>query len=85
MRVDISLLYGNNIFMNIQTDLKQMLAESGWSQERLAKEADLNPSALSKFLGRAEGKAIAERVWPFIYGDKRPPAKTPPPSPGAQP
>lgn len=67
--------------MHIQTDIKKMLSESGWSQGRLAKEAGLNLSALSKFLGRRDqGRAIAERVWPFIYGDKRPPIKTSPPA-----
>ena len=68
--------------MSIQTDIKQMLAEAGWSQERLAREAELNPSALSKFMGRGDGKSIAERVWPFVYGHKRPPLKNashPPP------
>lgn len=75
--IDIFLLYGNNASMNIQTDVKIMLKESGWSQGRLAREAELNPSALSKFMGRDEGKAIAERLWPYIYGDKRPPAKHP--------
>ena len=69
------MLYGNNVIMSIQTDVKTMLRESGWSQDRLAREAELNPSALSKFMGREEGKAIAERLWPFVYGDKRPPAK----------
>ena len=61
--------------MSIQNDIKRMMAESGWTQQKLAAEAGVNPCALSKLLNRNEKKSIVERIWPYIYGDKRPPAK----------
>ena len=71
---DQNLLFGNNFSMNIQTEIHRMLAESGWTQKRLAQEAGINASALSKFMSR-EGESIPERVFPFVFGDKRPPAR----------
>ena len=70
--------------MNIQADIRKLLRESGWSQGRLAQEAGINESALSKFLGRKEGDSIAERLWPFVYGDKRPTPKQDSPVPSGQ-
>ena len=62
--------------MNIQSDIKEMLADSGWSTSQLAREAEINPSALFRFLSKNKpGKSIADRLWPYVYGDKRPPAK----------
>ena len=62
--------------MSIQNDIKHVLAESGWTQQRLAAESGVNPCGLSKLLNRKGKLSIVERIWPYIYGDKRPPAKT---------
>lgn len=57
--------------MTLQQDTRRMLKEAKWSVKRLAEEAQVNPSALSRFLGR-EGQSIAEKIYPFIAGDKCP-------------
>lgn len=64
--------------MNIIQDLKFMLEESGWTQEKLAHEADVHPVTISKLVRRLneEGdRSALGKILPFIYGDKRPPAK----------
>ena len=66
--------------MNISTDIKNMLAKSGWTQDKLAAEAGVHPTTLSNMLkriGTDDDKSALGRIWPYIYGDKRPPAKSP--------
>lgn len=56
--------------MSIQTDLKNFLRERGVTQEQFARIAGVNPCSLSLFL-RRQGLSIAERITPYLYGDKR--------------
>ena len=55
----------------MQQDIRKMLAETGLTQTEFAKIAGVHPVAFSKFMNR-EGCSIAERLVPFVYGDKRP-------------
>ena len=61
--------------MNIKSDIKKVLAESGMSVTELARLSDVNQSILSRFVnGKQKGlhSDTLEKLWPFIYGDKRP-------------
>lgn len=63
--------------MDINHDLEIMLTESGWTQERLAEASGVHPTTLSRLRRRlkTEDKSALGKILPFIYGDKRPPAK----------
>lgn len=61
--------------MQIQNDIKSMLKESGWSQKRLAEQANINASALSRYLNKKDDDTIAGKCAPFVYGNKRPEPK----------
>lgn len=61
--------------MNIQHDIKLLLVEAGISQKDFAAMAGVNACALSKFMNR-RGTSLAERLIPYVYGDKRPPKKS---------
>lgn len=70
--------------MNIQDDTRALLAEIGMKQKDFAALVGVHPIALSKFL-RSKGCSIAERLVPYVYGDKRPtatPTTPPEPEPG---
>lgn len=56
--------------MSIQTDLKDLLRECRMSRKRFARLAGVNPCALSRFLCHP-GSSIAERVAPWLYGERR--------------
>ena len=71
--------------MQIQNDIKSMLKESGWSQKELAKQAQVNASALSRYLNKQEDETIAGKCAPFVYGDRRPLPKDTPPDPCSAP
>lgn len=58
--------------MNIQKDLRLLLEESGWTQERLAYEAGVHPVSLSNILNGKRKKSVIDSLLPFIYGEKRP-------------
>ncbi len=59
--------------MNIREDTRKMLKMSGKTQKWLAKEAGVNLSSLSRYLGMKEpGNTILEKIFPFVYGDKKP-------------
>jgi DNA-binding Xre family transcriptional regulator len=61
--------------MNIKADLKNVLAESGWSASRLAAAAGVSAPVVTRFLSGARAglhSSTLEKLWPFIYGDKRP-------------
>ncbi len=60
--------------MNITNDIRTVLKESGWTQERLAKEANIHPVSLSNLLNEKRKKSVIDALLPFIYGEKRPPA-----------
>ena len=72
-----SCYIANNSHMSIQSDIRKLLSETGISQQELAKMAGVNSAALSRFLNR-EGCSIAERLVPFVYGEKRLVPPTPP-------
>lgn len=54
----------------MQDDVKEFLWRSRLSQKAFARIVGVNPTALSEFLHRSSGHSIAERIAPFIYGDK---------------
>lgn len=56
--------------MSIQSDIRKLLSETGISQQELAKMAGVNSAALSRFMNR-KGCSIAERLIPFVYGEKK--------------
>lgn len=61
--------------MNIKTDIENMLAESGLNLTALARLSGVNQSILSRFInGDQSGlnSKTLEKLWPYIYGDKRP-------------
>lgn len=61
--------------MNITHDLVQFFAETKWTQTRLAKEAGIHIVSLNRLTrGHRKGcsSATLEKLWPFLYGDKRP-------------
>ena len=58
--------------MNITNDIRTMLRESGWTQERLAREANIHPVSLSTLLNGKRKKSVIDELLPFVYGDKRP-------------
>lgn len=58
--------------MNMKTDIRQMLKSSGWTQNQLAKAAGVHFTSLSRFLSGKGEPSVAERLVPFVYGDKRP-------------
>lgn len=63
--------------MNIKSDLKKLLAESGWTVLRLASEAGVSKDSLYRLLRGERGgvnSTTLEKLWPFLYGDRRPAA-----------
>lgn len=62
--------------MSIQSDLRELLQAQGLSQREFAKIAGVNYCALSRFLN-SSGCSIAERIVPYIYGDKKSLVKPP--------
>ena len=58
--------------MNITNDIRTMLRESGWTQERLAREANIHPVSLSNLLNGNRKKSVIDELKPFVYGDMRP-------------
>jgi len=70
--------------MNIKQDIVSFLATSGWTATRLAREAGVAPPQLTRLLsGERDGlhSKTVERLWPFLYGDRRPaPSLTPAPA-----
>jgi len=55
--------------MSIQSDLKTLLRERKVSQKDFADLVGVNQAALSRFL-HSSGFSIAERIAPYIYGEK---------------
>lgn len=63
--------------MKLKKDVETMLAESGWNIPRLIAESGANKDSVYRLLnGTRDGvnSSTLEKMWPFIYGDKRPPA-----------
>ena len=56
--------------MTIQSDLKNFLQERGVTQKEFAEIVGINVCSLSTFMNRS-GDSIAERIAPFVYGEKR--------------
>lgn len=59
--------------MSIQNDIRTLLSETGLTQQELARLAGVNQAAFSRFMNR-DGRSIAERIAPYVYGEKRPTA-----------
>lgn len=61
--------------MNLVEDIRRVLEESGWSATHLAKEAGVAPPIITRLLS-GERKEVRsgtlQRLWPFLYGEKRP-------------
>lgn len=61
--------------MNIKQEIQNALERLGWTATKLANEAGVAPPVLTRFLsGDRDGihSKTLEKLWPFIYGDKRP-------------
>lgn len=64
--------------MKIKTDIKHMLDETGLNLSDLGRLSGVNQSILSRFInGHQAGlnSKTLEKLWPYVYGDKRPQAK----------
>jgi plasmid maintenance system antidote protein VapI len=62
--------------MNITEDINNFLRLSGWSIHRLAKASGVDPGNLNRVVHGKQGlnSKSVERLWPYLYGDKRPSA-----------
>ena len=56
--------------MTIQSDLRKFLQEQGVTQKDFAEIVGINNCSLSVFMNRS-GDSIAERIAPYLYGEKR--------------
>lgn len=57
--------------MTMQTDVKSMLEECGVSLLDLSRAAGINYTSLSRWMQREDGQTLAERLAPYVYGEKR--------------
>jgi len=57
--------------MDIQNDVKKFLESSGWTAKRLAQEAGVEPSTITRLV-RGDRKGVhsttLEKLWPIIHG-----------------
>lgn len=61
--------------MNITDEFARFFRETGWSPYRLAKEAGIKVEIITRVQkGTRKGlhSSTLEKLWPFLYGDKRP-------------
>lgn len=61
---------------NLRREIEELATRPGWSIAKLARESGVEQASLSRFCKgdqRSLNGANIEKVWPFIYGDKRPP------------
>lgn len=62
--------------MNLAHDLTTFFQESGWSACRLAREAGIKSVQAITRVQKGERQGMhsknLEKLWPFLYGDKRP-------------
>lgn len=66
---------GKNTAMDIPTDIREFLTVSGWTAKRLAVEAGVEPSTITRLVrGERQGvnSRTLDKLWPFLYGDRRP-------------
>lgn len=60
----------------LRNDVREILAIPGMSMNKLATEAGIEWGVLKRFTAQGSSAGIsfstAEKLWPFIYGDKRP-------------
>ena len=64
--------------MNMKQDIKTLLAEVGWSPLNLAAAAGVSKDSIYRLLnGSRKGgnSTTLEKLYPFLYGDKRPAPK----------
>ena len=72
-------------------DLAAWMQTNGVSQKSLALASTVDQAILSRFLKKKDPEGLSGKsvllLYPYVYGDKRPPAKTQPPadSPQVQP
>lgn len=63
--------------MNIKADIETLLAETGWNVAELVRKTGANKDSIYMLL-RGDRKDIStktlSRLWPYLYGDKRPEA-----------
>jgi len=67
--------------MDIPADIREFLKATGWTAKRLAVEAGMEPSTITRLV-RGERKGMhsstLEKLWPFLYGERRPVPVLPP-------
>ena len=61
--------------MNLATDFDKFFLETGWNPYRLAKAAGIKVEIITR-VQKGERKGVhsttLEKLWPFLYGDRRP-------------
>jgi transcriptional regulator with XRE-family HTH domain len=66
--------------MDIKSDIERFRKETGWSVLKLAAAAGVSKDSIYRLLRgdrRGINSTTLQRLWPFIYGDKRPAAASP--------
>ena len=61
--------------MDIKQDLERFLSDVGWDVSRLVAESGANKDSIYRLLnGTRKGVSYKtmQKLWPFIYGDRRP-------------
>jgi len=60
--------------MNIRKDLQEMFKATGWTPSRLSRESGVPVNVITRYLKKEREMRTdtLEKLWPYIYGDKRP-------------
>jgi len=65
--------------MNLRQDLTSLVRLDGWSASRLSKESGVRVNIITRFI-KGERKEMRsgtlEKLWPFLYGPRRPTGAT---------
>lgn len=78
-RTPLVPVFTEELFRN---DVRGFLESSGWSKNKLSSLAGVDWKVINRFT--EEGSSVGlnsetiEKLWPFIYGDKRPNPEQPP-------
>lgn len=59
----------------LREDIRKTLDVTGWPAAKLAKESGVPPACITRLLRGTRGgvhSTTLEKLWPFLYGPKRP-------------